>query len=84
MVPIPQYPLYSALMTLNGATLVKYYLEEDKAWGVSVEHMQQQIANAKDLGVRLRAITVINPGNPTGTILRRDDIENIIKLAHEH
>jgi len=40
MVPIPQYPLYSALLTLNGATLVKYYLEEDKAWGVNVEHMQ--------------------------------------------
>ena len=34
--------------------------------------------------MRLRAITVINPGNPTGTVLRRVDIENIIKLAHEH
>lgn len=71
-------------MTLNGATLVKYYLDEDKAWGVDVDHMQSQIANAKELGVRLRAITVINPGNPTGTIFRRVDIENIIKLAYEH
>lgn len=34
MVPIPQYPLYSALLTLEGGTMVKYYLDESQNWGV--------------------------------------------------
>ena len=39
MVPIPQYPLYSALLTLEGATMVKYYLEEENNWGINVDDM---------------------------------------------
>jgi len=64
--------------------MVKYFLEEDKNWGVDPEEIQMRVKNAKDLGVRLRAITVINPGNPTGQVLRRADIESIIRIAHEH
>ena len=37
MVPIPQYPLYSALLTLDGGTMVKYFLNEEKNWGVDAE-----------------------------------------------
>ena len=36
MVPIPQYPLYSATLSLLGAKLVPYYLEEEKEWGIDV------------------------------------------------
>jgi len=39
MVPIPQYPLYSALLTLDGGTMVKYYLDESKEWGVDAEEI---------------------------------------------
>jgi len=39
MVPIPQYPLYSALLTLDGGTMVKYYLDEEKGWGVDTEEV---------------------------------------------
>ena len=46
--------------------MVKYFLEENKNWGVNVEEMQMRVQTAKDLGVRIRAIVVINPGNPTG------------------
>ena len=84
LVPIPQYPLYSALMTLEGGTLVKYFLDEDKNWGVDAKDLERRIISAKDLGINLKAIVVINPGNPTGNILRREDIESIIRLAHEH
>jgi alanine transaminase len=42
------------------------------------------VANALDLGINLRAIVVINPGNPTGNVMRREDIESIIKLAHDN
>jgi len=40
MVPIPQYPLYSALLTLDGGTFVKYFLEEENNWGVNVDDME--------------------------------------------
>ena len=84
MVPIPQYPLYSALLTLDGGTMVKYFLNEEKNWGVDAEDIQHRIVNAKDLGINVRAIVVINPGNPTGNVLRRNDIESIIKVAYEN
>jgi len=40
MVPIPQYPLYSALLTLDGGTLVKYYLDESKSWGIDANDIE--------------------------------------------
>jgi aspartate/methionine/tyrosine aminotransferase len=36
MVPIPQYPLYTALIALQGGTMVPYYLDEEKQWGINV------------------------------------------------
>lgn len=84
MVPIPQYPIYSALCTLERGTMVKYYLEEDKNWGVDPVDIERRIIAAKDEGTNLRAIVVINPGNPTGNVLRRADMEAVIRLAHEH
>ena len=84
MVPIPQYPLYSALLTLDGGTMVKYYLDEEKNWGVDPKEILQRIKNAKDLGINLRGMVVINPGNPTGNVLSREDIEDIIKICYDH
>jgi len=83
LVPIPQYPLYSALITLNQGTMVKYFLDEEKNWGINAEDIQQRIKNARDLGINIRCMTVINPGNPTGNVLKREDIEDIIKICYE-
>jgi len=69
MIPIPQYPLYSALITLNGGTLVPYYLDESKNWALDVKNVKAQIKKAKDANLKLRCIVVINPGNPTGQVL---------------
>lgn len=66
MIPIPQYPLYSALITLNGGTLVPYYLDESKNWSLDVKDVKKQIKEAQKNGTNLRCIVVINPGNPTG------------------
>lgn len=84
MVPIPQYPLYSALLALDGGTMVKYYLDEEKNWGLDTDDIYKRIRNAKDLGINLRGIVVINPGNPTGNVLERGDIEEIIKICYEN
>lgn len=84
MVPIPQYPLYSALLALDGGTMVKYYLDEEKNWGLDTNDIHKRIKNAKDLGINLRGIVVINPGNPTGNVLQRGDIEDIIRICYEN
>ena len=64
--PIPQYPLYSALLTLNKAELLPYYLQEQKNWGLDAAGLEDQIVRSKARGITPRAIVVINPGNPTG------------------
>jgi alanine transaminase len=64
--------------------MIKYYLDEEKNWGISAEDIENRIRYAKDLGINIRAMVVINPGNPTGNVLRRGDIEDIIKICYEH
>jgi len=39
MIPIPQYPLYSAQMTLEKGTLIPYYLDEEKGWSLDAEEL---------------------------------------------
>ena len=66
LVPIPQYPLYSAQITLNGGQLLPYYLDEDTGWTMNIEDVQAEIDKSENEGFTPRAIVVINPGNPTG------------------
>lgn len=47
LIPIPQYPLYSALLTLNGGELLPYYLDESRGWGLDVEGLQEKVSDAK-------------------------------------
>ena len=82
--PIPQYPLYSALLTLDGGTMIKYFMKEEQNWGISPADIKARIKNAQELGINVRSMVVINPGNPTGNVLRRNDIEEIIKICHDN
>lgn len=66
MVPTPQYPLYSALLTINNARFIPYYLNEQKGWDVNLQDLQKQMNQAKGWFVNIKALTIINPGNPTG------------------
>jgi aspartate/methionine/tyrosine aminotransferase len=77
LLPIPQYPLYSALLTLLGGTKVNYYLDENKGWGLSIDELKNSVLKAKMKGITVRCIVVINPGNPTGKCL---DVENMKEL----
>ncbi|XP_055297648.1 alanine aminotransferase 1 [Sitodiplosis mosellana] len=83
MVPIPQYPLYSATIAEFGMQQVGYYLNEDTNWGLDIPELERSLTEAKK-ECNPRAIVVINPGNPTGQVLTRDNIQNIIKFAHDH
>jgi alanine transaminase len=84
MIPIPQYPLYTATLAEYGATPIPYYLDEEHAWGLDIEELKRSIDAARSK-CEPRVLVVINPGNPTGQVLSRQNIEDIIKFAHrEH
>ena len=83
LVPIPQYPLYTATLSVLNARCVPYYLEEEKAWGTNMDVIKEAYEKAVKEGTDVRAIVVINPGNPTGASLAEEDIENVIRFAAE-
>jgi len=83
MAPVPQYPLYQALATLMDAEPVGYYLDEDSGWGLDVEEMRSQLAAARARGVDVRAVVVINPGNPTGAVLPEAHLRDVVRLCAE-
>jgi len=84
MIPIPQYPLYSATITLYEGKQVPYYLDETNDWRLSRQLLEESITEARRQGVRVKAICVINPGNPTGSVIDRDNIAMIVDFAQEH
>nr|CDJ93112.1 Aminotransferase domain containing protein [Haemonchus contortus] len=83
MIPIPQYPLYSASVAEFGLGQVGYFLHEESNW--SLEEKELERAYQESLKkYNTRVLCVINPGNPTGQVLSRENIETIIKFAHRH
>lgn len=83
LLPIPQYPLYSALLALLGGTKIDYYLDEDKAWGLSMDELNNAVTSARQKGINPRCIVVINPGNPTGQCLEIENMKEILKFCHK-
>jgi alanine transaminase len=79
--PIPQYPLYSASIALHGGTLVPYYLDEATGWGLEISELKNQLKTAKSSGISVRALVVINPGNPTGQVLSEDNQKQIVNFC---
>lgn len=84
LVPIPQYPLYSAGIALNGGSLVGYYLDEGERWACHLEDLKTSLEQAKEKGIESRALVVINPGNPTGQCLTRENMENIVRFCEDN
>lgn len=83
LAPIPQYPLYSALTTLLQGSLEPYYLDEGNAWACSKASLKDALAKAKANGTTIRALVVINPGNPTGQVLDEANMREIVSFCAE-
>ena len=83
LVPIPQYPLYTATLSLMNAQYVPYFLNEESNWGTSLQDIKSAYNEAQKKGIDVRAIVVINPGNPTGGSLGAADIQSVIEFAAE-
>ncbi|CAN7053043.1 unnamed protein product [Brassica rapa subsp. trilocularis] len=72
---LPQYPLYSASVSLHGGSLVPYYLDEAIGWGLEISELK----NSK--GITVKALVVINPGNPTGQVLPVENQRGILEFC---
>ncbi|VEU23736.1 DEKNAAC104848 [Brettanomyces naardenensis] len=84
LIPIPQYPLYTATIAMNNATAVPYYLNEDDDWSIDPTELVRVIENSIAEGVIPRCLVLINPGNPTGAILKEDDIAELLGVAAKY
>ena len=83
MIPIPQYPLYSASIKMFGGVQVNYYPDEDNGWTLNRETLERAYTEAASEGTNIKAIVVINPGNPTGAILDAESVHEVIRFAKE-
>lgn len=83
MIPIPQYPLYSATLTLYGATPVPYYLEESTGWSLDTKGLVKSVKEARKNGIDVKALVIINPGNPTGQCLSVKNMREILLFCYE-
>jgi len=84
LIPIPQYPLYTACLAQHSGIAIPYLLDESSEWSTSVESIEEAIQKAKKEGVVPRGLVIINPGNPTGALLDEAKQEKLVKLCEEH
>ena len=78
LVPSPDYPLWTAAVSLSGGTPVHYLCDESKEWAPDLADLRKRITP------RTKAIVVINPNNPTGAIYSKEVLLELTKIAREH
>ncbi len=78
LVPSPDYPLWTASVTLSGGKAVHYICDEQADWYPDIEDMKRKITP------RTIGIVVINPNNPTGALYPREVLEEIVEIAREN
>ena len=78
LIPMPGYPLYSAILSKLGVVENPYYLDEDNEWQPSLADIASKIND------KTRAIVIINPNNPTGSVCHEDTLRGLIDLALKH
>lgn len=84
LIPIPQYPLYTATLAQYAGVPVPYHLDEESGWSTSPAHVRESLEKAHKEGVDVRALVVINPGNPTGSLLTEPIQRELVSLCEEH
>ena len=84
MIPIPQYPLYSAAIKRCGGVQVDYFLDEESGWALDRGLLESSLEDARGRGVDVKAIVVINPGNPTGAVLTEETVREVVAFAGDN
>ena len=78
LIPIPDYPLWTAVTNLAGGRPIHYRCDEDNEWNPDLADLESKITE------RTRVLVVINPNNPTGAVYKRETLEAIAELARKH
>ena len=78
LIPAPDYPLWTAAVTLAGGKAVHYLCDEDNDWQPDIEDLASKITP------QTRGIVVINPNNPTGAVYSAETLKQIVALAEKH
>ena len=78
LVPTPDYPLWTAAVSLSSGTPVHYLCDESKDWAPDLNDLRKKITP------RTKAIVVINPNNPTGAIYSKEVLLELTHIAREH
>ena len=78
LIPMPDYPLWTAAANLAGGTAVHYRCNEDDNWHPDIEDIKSKITS------KTKGIVVINPNNPTGSLYSDELLKQIIEVAKEH
>ncbi len=78
LVPSPDYPLWTASVTLAGGRAVHYLCDEDNHWYPDIDDIEKKITK------RTKGIVVINPNNPTGVLYPKEILEGIVELARKY
>src|SRR5664279_593138 len=78
LIPAPDYPLWTAVVSLCGGTAVHYHCDEAAGWLPDLEDIASRVTS------RTRAIVVINPNNPTGAVYPREILDGIAEIARQH
>lgn len=78
LIPMPDYPLWTAATNLSGGTAVHYRCNEDDNWQPDIEDIKSKITS------KTKGIVVINPNNPTGALYSDENLKQIIEVAKEH
>jgi len=78
LIPSPDYPLWTAAVSMGGGTPVHYRCNEDDGWQPDIADIEAKITS------NTRGIVIINPNNPTGAVYSEQSLKQLVALAEKH
>lgn len=78
LLPAPDYPLWTAAVSLSSGTPVHYTCDEQAGWFPDIHDIKSKITS------KTKAIVLINPNNPTGAVYSKELLLDVVKVAREH
>ena len=84
LIPMPQYPLYTAVLAQFSGIPIPYYLDGKNGWETSIADIKAALARAKEQGIIPRGLIVSHPSNPSGVVPDERTQEELVKICEEH
>lgn len=78
LIPAPDYPLWTAAVSLSGGKPVHYLCDEQSGWFPDLDDIRRKVSE------RTKAMVIINPNNPTGAVYPKEILEGMIEIARQH